>query len=1482
MAHIIEKPTLWDESGEEAANIQAKLLQQVPDGPPGYRLRRIILTNFWLYEHQEFEIPHGRLFLAGDNRSGKSTVLTAAITLALDGDYRPERIDTFGKREKRIDYYIIGSNESNTPFIREQRTSYIALEFEWCDPDQPPFATELRTRWERGEYEQARFLTIGLAFYGNRNSASPITPLRFLITDGSRLESKAIATMQGSGATRRACDLKTFKKALAEHGIACETLREYEQKVAHYLFNFTDMDNFRRLIKQLLYLRQPNLNSVLSLEAVREYLDQALPALPADLIQHAATTLELMDSLQDEIERRKKAYGAVERLHRSQQIVTMAKARLAACEYIHDQFKANEVQSDVQRLKRTITRAEHDLKRYQTRIEELEREEIELEGQVKGLEGSEGLQAARRISQTQETVVKLEKDLNEQHQILDDAISRRERTDQIITTQRQVFEQMRQQSEQMLTTLQQLASQTARWQVAADQLTETLKQARELSLDAPSPNISTRISSLLEVPVQERLHWLRVLRRLHQDIEQATIRLQSAQTQETETYEALDEATRRFEYEREQVCMAQQALADQLDNLLDQSDWQTPFTQINERAALIWSETGTPQATVERLGTLLQEYSRAINQTLNEAMALLSHLQQRLEMLKGDQGAKREAVARAREAYEKKQQEPEYIPGRSAHRVQARERLEASGIAAIPLYMLLDFAPGIDSQGPIAGGIEHMLEDAGLLDALVVHPAHITTADALLTTEGLSDCRIDGEQLKASGKMGGGDGAHDKSAEVGGVVNAHDQSAEVPVNRPLQLDSAIRETFGEQAAGWEETVQDILNALESGAVGALFHQNLTDMGRTWRHGLLSGIAGEGTARCIGKATRIREQQRTLALLQQHWEALESELQAIDHQIEDLELQRQQQEALRNQLNTILKESAAEERQVELRSRFNLLTQAEGSYQEARSKAQAMRQQIGTLKIRLQKEAVDVPIFASAADTVNQAYDATHKLVSEHKMALSYLERLRAAWQEHKQAQEQLDRDKPAEWRAEQASQKAERAVVQARAELETLERLVRETEQVGIDSLLASIQKLQERQNSLPEELRKIREQRAKAEGTWEGSQDDYEGAQEAYAKAQQQCDETYQRFLVQFEAYPVEMLSAVKQRMSTKPRLDTAQDVLAEPLEANDDAYIQRKNTLEVHKNREENELFKLASEVNNLLHEYGPQYDDQGIIRFVNVERANSLELLTRLGEEIRQHEQLLEARERELFQNFLLEEMADTVGKHITEAEQWVDRMNAVLGQTAFVGEYYHLRWASRKQEQAQQGSRLAQYHDILRRQVQTFKQEEVDALVHAFRQEISALRTLSQGASDTTFAEALARIFDYRKWFQFEIYITRSDGTQQHLTNRFFKKGSGAEQYVTLYIPFFAALSALYESAGKGAPRLIALDEAFEKVSINHTKKLLKFLASQQFQWIMTGPRVTGEGADIPACVKYTMFCQKEEELAAGFPSFWSTDPSIAEE
>src|SRR2546426_5768194 len=193
MQYTLDSFTEWSTSSNGASEktlerqleMFVEILQAQAGGPHGYRLRRIMLTNFWLYGLQEFEIPHGRLFLAGENASGKSTVLTAALPLALDGDLRPNRLDTFGGRARHMEYYVLGGSESATPYSHERRTSYIALEFEWCDPHHPPIAPEFRQRWENGEREKTRFLTIGISLAGNVNASDRIRPLRFIITDGS-------------------------------------------------------------------------------------------------------------------------------------------------------------------------------------------------------------------------------------------------------------------------------------------------------------------------------------------------------------------------------------------------------------------------------------------------------------------------------------------------------------------------------------------------------------------------------------------------------------------------------------------------------------------------------------------------------------------------------------------------------------------------------------------------------------------------------------------------------------------------------------------------------------------------------------------------------------------------------------------------------------------------------------------------------------------------------------------------------------------------------------------------------------------------------------------------------------------------------------------------------------------------------------------------------------------------------------------------
>jgi uncharacterized protein (TIGR02680 family) len=230
----------------------------------------------------------------------------------------------------------------------------------------------------------------------------------------------------------------------------------------------------------------------------------------------------------------------------------------------------------------------------------------------------------------------------------------------------------------------------------------------------------------------------------------------------------------------------------------------------------------------------------------------------------------------------------------------------------------------------------------------------------------------------------------------------------------------------------------------------------------------------------------------------------------------------------------------------------------------------------------------------------------------------------------------------------------------------------------------------------------------------------------------------------------------------------------------------------------------------------------------------------LAAALGEEAGQRARLLSAREREILENHLLNEVAGTLHELITAAEAEVRAMNDELeSRPTSTGMKLRLIW--RQARDAPDG--LDQVRHKLRQTIDAWSADD-RATVGSFLQQRIATEHASNPAAGWT--EALTAALDYRKWHEFVIQRFQ-DGQWRPATG----PASGGERALVASVPLFAAASAYYKSAGNpNAPRLIALDEAFAGVDDDSRAKCLGLLATFDMDVVMTSEREWGCYPQVP--------------------------------
>lgn len=238
-----------------------------------WQIHRVGLLDFWYYDDEEFYFLDGRMLLRGANGSGKSVTMQSFIPLLLDGNMRPERLDPFGSRARKMENYLLEENDD-----REERTGYLYMELKRVKSDE--------------------FLTLGIGMRARKNKK--LESWYFCLTDGRRIGKDFYLYKEGQ--SKIACTKLELRNRIGDGGRVMETQGEYAQCVNRLLFGFEMQEEYKELLELLIQLRTPKLSKDFKPTVINEILSSSLQTLSEDDLRPMSEAIENMDNLKTNLD----------------------------------------------------------------------------------------------------------------------------------------------------------------------------------------------------------------------------------------------------------------------------------------------------------------------------------------------------------------------------------------------------------------------------------------------------------------------------------------------------------------------------------------------------------------------------------------------------------------------------------------------------------------------------------------------------------------------------------------------------------------------------------------------------------------------------------------------------------------------------------------------------------------------------------------------------------------------------------------------------------------------------------------------------------------------------------------------------------------------------------------------------------------------------------------------------------------------------
>lgn len=1229
-----------------------------------------------------------------------------------------------------------------------------------------------------------RYLTIGCGMRAKRGQS--IIPW-FFITHRRIDDSFALKSSDGVPLTQR-----QLVEELGTCGQVYDVSQrqEYRRAVDEHLFRLGE--RYDALIELLLQLRQPKLAEKLDVVGLEETLREALPPLQESLLNDAADAFLELDQYRKSLETDRNALQSIQTFLRPYR----DHVRRGVKRSLKQLTTANSRYETAQREMRTLTEEKEQSTDQLLQLESQQRQlRIDIQASraaVEELQRSPEMQDARRIDELAENQKKLSGQVEDFEQEVTQA------------------EQHQAIAEERLETATANASQ---WQKLAIQQSDL---CREIVAPEALQNWHQELIATCLTPAnvdQLASHKSKILRHVQtyvksaQHLVQRNKELKFAESKLAELRASVERFEHAWQTKSDELASARLSLQSMREEL-----W-TAIASWYGRAVVLRSHLPSIETWGERFDLWCdggdtdpspQILDAAKSKTLGELI-----IQQ--EALKHDIGQSQMQVDLLSKEQEQLNAGVPVKPPVRAHRSSSEEN---NKVAGIPLWMIVDFHPHVPEAE--RGNWEAVLHDAGLLDAIVTSDGQLIGMNNSSSPIQLVDAQMlpleDSRQLARVLKFSAG--FHSR------------------------LPQEMAEYFSsEDLPGYVKSLTSLLTVI---GVGHDAGETWVAADGCWRNGPVRGKFTKEHAQYLGEEARARWRQLRLRELADEIDHVQIEIMQLDERVQKLE-------ATKAQVETLVTEFPPSEPVNEAVSRQNTAQrdteEISSLLKTERDQEAEQREKYNSVKRTRDDEAADFGLSTWA--------DRADELIRRLELYRSHLQALEARADAFSSALHHQHETGVQAFRAREISESWRERLDSAKSELRRAAEKVRVLrESIGHDvaQVLAklnkerdSLEQLEAENETLNGTLSETKTAMAVTVNKIEQREDESRDYDQQRREATTEFAELDRHGLLALISEQAE-IPVQPWTMTTAIRFARQIDNSLQNVPTDDETWLASQTRL----HKAQTELQQTVFLQDGLALEVGPLRDGLQVVKFaLQGERLSPTAAAARIESEIATRERILDEREQDTLEKYLLGEVAEGLRKGIAMAAELVDQMTTEVSKRPMkTGMQMRFRW--RQDEEGPPG--LAEACEVLSVDSATWSPEERDQIKLFLQRAIRQQREQDETGS---WHEHMRAALDYRRWHR--IIIERRKGPDAHwirLTRKTYAGGSGGEKAISLTLPPIAAAAAYYQTADPYAPRFILLDEAFAGISADNRESCLALIVEFGLDTVLTSETEWGMYPSVP--------------------------------